>query len=1490
MASYQAHTAPLSVPAGVHQRLDGLARAHGVTLFMVVQAALAVLLARLGAGSDIPVGTPVAGRTDAALDELVGFFVNTLVLRTDTAGDPSFAGLLGRVRECWLGALDHQDVPFERLVELLAPARSMARHPLFQVMLELQNNAPATLQLDQVQVAELADGTRAVQFDLDIAVTEVAGERGRPAGLAGLVTVAADLFDAPAAAELAARFSQVLAVVAADPDLQLNRVNVLSAAEREVLLSWGRGGTPATAGGRVDRLIGARAAACPDAAAVVSGDRWVSYRELAARAARLARMLAGAGAGPESVVGLCLERGADLIAAMWGTWLAGAAYLPLDPGYPAQRLEYMLADSNAAVLVAHRSAARALAGPARAAGLTVLWLDAAGPADSAAETRTGPVSSVSPAGRGDLACVIYTSGSTGVPKGVLVTHQGLASVLAGWAAAHFAPADSHRWLTLASAGFDVFTGDVVRALGPGGSVVVGPVGLQLSVPQWAESLARNAVSALECAPRHADALVDYLHHAGTALPGLRLLVVTTEVWRSAAAARARLVLGPRVRVLTAYGLTEATVDSTWSDRPGLADGADRPVAVGRPLPGSRLLVLDERLGLRPGGVAGEVYLAGPGLARGYGGRPGLTAQRFVADPLGPAGGRLYRTGDVGRWSRDGELEYLGRADDQISIRGYRVEPGEIEAVLAAHPAIAQAVVTLREDVPGDQRLIAYIIPAAAGTAAGAGAGITAAVRGYAAARLPDYMVPAAVVPLGELPLTPAGKIDRSALPAPDYAAVAGLQVPASAREELLCGAFAHVLGLERAGATDSFFDLGGHSLLAVRLVSQIRTVLRVDVPLRLVFEAPTPAALAARLDQAGPARLALTPRPRPDRMPLSFAQQRLWFLAQVEGPSATYNLPIAVRLGGDLDTAALATALGDVIGRHEVLRTVFPAERGQPWQRVLGSGAAAPELPVSEVAEADLAGAVAGLATEPFDLQAEQPLRARLLRTGPAEHVLVVVLHHIAGDGWSMGILARDVSVAYAARHAKAEGQAGGREPDWDPLAVQYADYALWQRELLGDPGDPRSLQAAQAGYWRRMLAGAPAELALPATRPRPAVASHAGHGAALNVPAGVHAALAAVARARGVTMFMVVQAAVVVLLARLGAGTDVPVGTAVAGRTDAALDDLVGFFVNTLVLRTGLAGDPPFTVVLERVREAGLGALDHQDVPFERLVEILAPDRSLARHPLFQVMIEVDNNAAAELRLPGIQAEVLPADTSRARFDLEFVLAETIGAAGRPAGLSGLVTVAADLFDPASAAELAGRLARVLTAVAAGPALRVHQIPVLDAAERQQVVSGWNDTAAKVPGMQAGAGMLIAAQAARAPDAVAVACGRTCVSYGWLARRARVVAGLVAGAEPAAGPELVAGLCLERGAELIAAIWGCWLAGAGYLPLDPGYPVARLGFMLADSGASVLVARRGGVADELARRLAGRVAWLDDPAAGPQALASGLRGRGWCRRISSRT
>ncbi|MFI9325871.1 amino acid adenylation domain-containing protein [Kitasatospora aureofaciens] len=814
----------------------------------------------------------------------------------------------------------------------------------------------------------------------------------------------------------------------------------------------------------------------------------------------------------------------------------------------------------------------------------------------------------------------------------------------------------------------------------------------------------------------------------------------------------------------------------------------------------------------------------------------------------------------------------------MKIRGFRIEPGEVQAVVAAHPQVAQAVVIARQEDSGEARLVAYVVPVGQGQGQGQGQGLDVEeVRRFVAGRLPAHMVPSAVVLLDTVPLTPNGKLDRNALPEPTTGLPAGSRGSATPQEEIMCAAFADVLGVESVGVDDDFFQLGGHSLLAVRLVSRVRSVLGVEVSVRTLFQSPTPAALTAVLadSDSRTARLALAPGVRPERVPLSFAQRRLWFLAQLEGRSATYNLPVVLRLTGVVDPAALEHALRDVIGRHEVLRTVFREADGEPYQHIHELDGLAWGLETTSVAPGELGAEVTRASSYPFDLAAELPIRAWLFSTAPDDHALVVTVHHIAGDGWSMVPLARDLSTAYTARRE-------GKEPDWAPLAVQYADYALWQRDLLGGPADADSLMARQVDYWRRALGGAPEELELPFDRPRPAVATYQGHTATFELSAEMHGRLLKVAREQGVTVFMLVQAALAVLLSRLGAGTDIPIGAATAGRTDEALDDLVGFFVNTLVLRTDLSGNPTFAEVLGRVRETGLNAYAHQDVPFERLVEELAPERSLSRHPLFQVMLTVQNVARGALDLAGLAAERVSAGDQAAKFDLDLSVGELFDAEGRPAGLTGSVIGAADLFDPGSVRRFAGRLVRVMEQMAADPSTRLGAVDVLDPEERRRLLVEWNATAAPQVLNSPLVPELFAARVAQAPGAVALVDEGLAVTYAELDERANRLARLLV--SRGAGPDRTVAVCVPRGPELIAALLAVLKTGAAYLPLDAEYPAARTAFMIDDcapvcavavretatalpSGLPVVVLDEPATAVDLSVRDAGPVTDTDRPA-----------------------
>ncbi|WP_265569128.1 non-ribosomal peptide synthetase [Streptomyces hygroscopicus] len=1412
----------------LHARLREVSRRLSTGAATVLHVAWARTLAAVSGRTDVVFGTVLFGRMNsgAGSARMPGPFINTLPVRVRT-GDLGVLEAVGAMRDQLAELLEHEHASLALAQQTSGLAGDT---PPFTALFNYRHNPGRSEQGTDDDRTRGFEGFRALysrertNYPLAVSVDDD-GES---------ITLAVDavaVIDGQAVGRMMCSAAENLVTVleaALDggSEQPLSAVRVLDeAVSHRMLVEWNDTAVevaPLT----VVELFAAQVARAPEAVAVVADGVEVSYAELDARANRLARLLVSRGVGPESVVGVCLERGVELLVSVLGILKAGGAYMTIDPEYPAQRVAYMLQDAKPRVLLASAATEAVLSGAVLLDDPEVMaaleGLDCGAP-DEAGLSVAHP------------AYVIYTSGSTGRPKGVLVSHAGVASMTAGHTRL-LGVGGGHRVGQFASVGFDAFAWEWFMALLTGATLVVMPSEQRVGTA-LARFLAEQAVTHVTLPP----AVLATLDESAV---GKELVLVTAgEALPPEAAAR----WARGRRMFNAYGPAETTVDATcWPCDP---EAVAHEVSIGSPVVNTRVYVLDELLAPVPVGVAGELYVAGAGLARGYLGRPGLTAERFVANPFGAAGERLYRTGDRARWTADGRLVFAGRTDDQVKIRGFRIEPGEVENVVASHPQVAQAAVVAREDTPREVRLVAYVVP----DTDGGTTELPALVSEFAAERLPGYMVPSAVVVLDALPLTVNGKLDRKALPAPAYATGSG-RGPATLQEELLCGVFAQVLDLEKVGVDDDFFALGGHSLLATRLVSRVRRVLGVEVPLRMLFDAPTVAGLAARLADADTARAALTAGERPERVPLSYAQRRLWFIGQLEGPSTTYNIPIALRLSGGVDPVALNAALRDVIGRHEVLRTVYSAAAdGEPYQRILDLDELAWELSVAEVASAELDAAVAEAAGYAFDLAAEVPIRAWLFECGAEEHVLVVTVHHIANDGWSTAPLAADVSRAYTARSA-------GRAPEWKQLPVQYADYALWQRELLGDERDPGSVFSRQVGYWREVLAGAPEELELPFDHPRPAVASHRGREVPLRIPAEVHAQLATLARAEGVTMFMVLQAALALLLSRLGAGADIPIGSANAGRTDVVLDDLIGFFVNTLVMRTDVSGDPTFAELLLRVRETSLSAFAHQDVPFEKLVEELAPARSMVRQPLFQVMLTLQNHADAVLDLPGGGVAGFALGKAVSKFDLEVSAREVFDGEGRPAGLHGSVIVAADLFEVGSAERFAERLVRVLGAVAADPRVRMSAVEVVDEAELQSVLWAWNEAGVEVAASTLPE--LFEAQAARTPDAVAVVADGERVSYAELDARANRLARLLVSRGVRA--ESVVGVCLERGVELVVALLAVVKAGGAYLPVDPRYPADRVAFTIGDAGVGLVLTTRG-LTDRLAR-VGVVVVAVDDP------------------------
>ncbi|WP_433195712.1 amino acid adenylation domain-containing protein [Nocardia sp. CA-107356] len=1208
------------------------------------------------------------------------------------------------------------------------------------------------------------------------------------------------------------------------------------------------------------QLLTAAVDAAADAVAIrfnPTGDtaeqRELTYREFDEASSRLARELIARGIGPGDIVATALARSIESVLAVWAIAKTGAAYVPVDPAYPAERIAHMVSDSRA-VLGLTTAAHRAALGDA------VDWIELDDPVMAAriAARPERPISYADRVRRLDErhpAYVIYTSGSTGRPKGVVVTHAGLAGLAA--VGQRYALTDTSRVTHLSSPSFDFSLMELLFTFSAGATLVIAPPTVFGGV-ELADLLRRERVTHLLITPGALES-VDPV-----GLDELRVVVAggdklgTELVDRWARDGRA---------VFNAYGPTEVTVMVTTGE---MMPGA--PVTLGGTVAGVAAFVLDSRLRPVPSGVVGELYLAGPALAQGYLGRPGLTTERFVASPFGAEadspGARLYRTGDLVRRSDGGVLEYLGRTDFQVKIRGLRIELGEIDNALTAHPDVDFAATLGRSLPSGATALVSYVLPCT-------GAVVDTADLVAALERsLPAYMVPAAIVVLDEIPLTPVGKLDRAALPDPVFESRA-FRAPSTRAEQVVAEVFATLLladgaaaratGTEaaggggpstpgtggdtrihaghrerresdtvaRVGVDDDFFALGGNSLLAAQAAARIGAALGTRVPVQLVFEAPGVAQLAQRVAAhiGASAGHILRAQPRQDRIPLSYAQQRMWFLNRFDPASGVDNIPLAVRLSGALDIEALRAAARDLVLRHEVLRTVYPEIDGAGTQLVLpiDDARAVPELEIAAATAAELPRLVTAAAVAGFDVSAAPPIRLRLVRLGESDHVLVCVVHHIAADGFSMGPLARDLMSAYSIR-------AGGARPQWEPLEVQYADYAIWQREILGAQDDAQSLLAQQIGFWRTELAGLPEQLALPTDRPRPAVLSSRGAVVAFDIDADVHAALDRLARSHNSTLFMVVHAALAVLLSRLAGTTDIAVGTPIAGRGETALDNVIGMFVNTLVLRGDVDPELSFDELLRTFRRADIAAFGHADVPFERLVELLDPARSMARHPLFQVMLTFQNMPQPELELPGLTVSGIDLGVVQAKFDLELTVVprEDNGAAN---GLAASFTYATDLFDETTVAGFAQRLNRVLATVADDPHRAVGEIELLAPAERQRILRDRNDTAHPVAPELLLDGYRRAALAY--PDAVAVAYEGTELTYREFDERVNRLARLLI--QRGVGAESLVGLAVRRSVDLVVGMYAIVTAGGAYVPLDPDHPRERIAHIL-DTAAPLCV------------------------------------------------
>ncbi|HKS08031.1 MAG TPA: amino acid adenylation domain-containing protein [Pyrinomonadaceae bacterium] len=1390
--NYRGATFLFELPAELSDALIALSRREGTTLFMTLLAAFKALLFRYTGQSDIVVGTPVANRNREELEGLIGFFVNTLALRTDISGNPKFRELLQRVREVSLGAYAHQDLPFELLVEELQPVRDLSRNPLFQIVFDLQSAPSTSLELTGLTLQPYEFTADSTRFDLELHLTSTSD------GLIGAIVYSTNLFTEPTICQLAERYRMLLEAVVADPEQQVSRIELLTSSEREQLLfAWNDTVRPFPDNNIAD-LFEVWATRTPENTALAFGNERVTYDELNRRANQLAHYLQTYGAGVETRIGIYLERSIEMIVAVLGVLKAGATYVPLEPSYPEQRLLFMLDDAEVQLVLSVAAAEEKL--PVHHA--PVILLDSDWPL-IASQSEENLERNVTP---DHLAYISYTSGSTGTPKGVAVPHRGVVRLVNG-DYARFGP--DEVFLQFAPLAFDASTFEIWGSLLNGAQLVLMPPGIA-SLAELGRALAQFHVTTLWLTAGLFQQMVD---EQLDALSGLKQLLAGGDVL-SPTHVRKFLETTTSCRLINGYGPTENTTFTCCyaMDTDAEINGS---IPIGRPITNTQVFILDENLRLSPPGFTGELYAAGDGLARGYHGRASLTAERFIPHPFSTEpGARLYRTGDLVRYRADGNIEFIGRGDEQVKVRGFRIELGEVETAIARVPQVQQVVVVARDYGNGDKRLVAYVV----------GDVTVEKLQKTLHSTLPDYMVPQAFVILNELPLTPNGKVDHRALPAPDEVHAPVDSAYRTPVEELLAGIWAAVLKVERVGVNDNFFELGGHSLLVTQLVSRAQAQFGAELPLKLFFESATLAAQAAAVEAAlgsenGLQAPPIVPVSRDGNLPLSFSQQRLWFLYQLEPSTSAYNIPTAVRLTGALDSDALTRTLNELVRRHEILRTYYGMADGKPAQFVGPPTQIDIDLiDLSDVVESEprMLELASEEASKPFDLTHPPLLRASLVRMGAEDHVLLLTVHHIVSDGWSQGVMVREVGKLYQAFTE-------GKESPLEDLPVQYADFAHWRRHWLA--GDVLDQQLA---YWRKQLAGDLPVLDLPLDHPRPEVQSFRGATVTTVLPPGLNESLGVICRREGVTLFMLLLASFKALLCRYSGQDEIVIGVPIANRNNIETENLIGFFVNTLVMRTDLSGDPQFPDLLARVRKVTLEAYAHQDLPFEVLVEDLQPERSLSRNPLFQVMFQLENTPKEELPLPGLTMSPVAVEGVASQFDLSVDVVES------EQGLAVTAEYSTDLFEAETIRTLLKRWEILLESIVAAPEQRLSELSLMDRSEQVEFDSK--------PGAFPSQSVveLFEAQVTRSPAAVAVVSESESLTFAKLNRRANQLAHYLRSV--GVGPEVPVAIALDRSVEMIVALLGILKAGGAYVPLDPSYPQARLAFMLENVGARLIL------------------------------------------------
>ncbi|RCJ26206.1 non-ribosomal peptide synthetase [Nostoc minutum NIES-26] len=1412
-------------------KLTKLSQEQGCTLFMTLLAAFDTLLYRYTGTEDILVGSPIANRDRSEIEGLIGFFVNTLVMRTSLAGNPSFSELLGRVREMAMEAYTHQDLPFEMLVEALQPERNLNYTPLFQVMFVLQNAPTSELGLTGLTVSRLPIKGTTSRFDLTLSMENTA------TGLVGWWEYNTDLFDASTIERMTGHFVTLLEGIVANPEQQISQLPLLTEVEQQQLLvEWNDTEVDYPLHKCIHQLFVEQVELTPNAVAVEYENQQLTYYELNYRANQLAHYLRSLGVKPNVLVGLCVERSLEMVIGLLGILKAGGAYVPLDPEYPSDRLSFILDDTQVKVLLTQQRLIDRL--PSNHAKLVCLDTDAE------LISQCSPNNIISGVQPNNLVYIIYTSGSTGKPKGIAMSQLALCNHIL-WHRDNLKIARGAKTLQFASISFDVSFQEIFTTWCSGGTLFLITEELRHDTSALLGFLQEKAIQRMFLPVVGLQQLAEFAISNELVNTHLQEIITSGDQLRITGAVYEWLGKLSDCTLHNQYGPSESHLATSFT-LPNSVETWPLLPPIGRPISNTQIYILDKYLQPVPVGVTGEVYIAGVLLAQGYLNRPELTQDKFILNPFSQGRGaeeqrsrreafnsdRLYKTGDLARYLPDGKLESLGRIDNQVKIRGFRIELGEVEAVLGQLGDVQASCAVVREDIPGNKRLVAYIVPQKEQTPK------VSEVRSFLKSKLPEYMLPSAIVILDALPITPNGKLDRRALPAPDVHSQLSDEyvAPRNPIQEILSVIWAQVLKVEQVGIHDNFFELGGHSLLATQLVSRVRTSLKVELPLRSLFAAPTVAELSQNIQQLQQQELtgsAISPRARDAELPLSFAQTRLWFLDKLNPNSAFYNLLIALRLVGTLNIAALEQSLQEIIHRHEALRTNFITVDGQPTQIIKGletgdwglGTVSVVDLKHLSTSEKEIA--LQQLAQQqvqrPFDLATEALIRTTLVILSETKHALLVFIHHIVFDGWSMGVFVQELAALY---NAYSQGQPS----PLTPLPIQYADFAIWQRQWLQG-----EVLQSQLNYWQKQLKDAPALLSLPTDRPRPAVQTFAGTYQKFALSVELTDRLIKLSQEQGCTLFMTLLAAFDTLLYRYTGQSDILVGSPIANRDRSEIEGLIGFFVNTLVMRTNLAGNPSFSELLLRVREVALGAYAHQNLPFEMLVEALQPERDLGHTPLFQVVFNLQNAPVQEVELSGLTVNSLSVESTTTKVDLALSMENTTQ------GLMGVWEYNTDLFDASTIERMTGHFVTLLSGIVANPQEQISQLPLLTAVEQQLLVD-WNNTWVDYPSDKC-IHQLFEQQVQRTPDAVAVVFENQQLTYHQLNCRANQLAHYLRSL--GVKPDTLVGICVERSLLMVVGLLGILKAGGAYVPLDPEYPTERLRFMLEDAQVSLLLTQQ---------------------------------------------